>query len=75
MPNILNQEDINLVIEQIVNDEDCQKSDTEMDTHESIDELKNPQHYGYGGILIADDLNEKQMVDTRVQLMLERSFL
>ena len=73
MPNILNEKNINLVIEQIVNDEDSQKSDTEIHTHESIDELKNPQDYGYGGILIADDLNERQMVDTRVQSMLKRS--
>ena len=42
-PNILNEEDIDIVIEEIVNNEDFEKSDTEIGTYESIDELKYPQ--------------------------------
>ena len=35
IPNILNDEDINIVIEEIVNIKDFEKYDTEMETYES----------------------------------------
>ena len=36
IPNILNEEDIYVVIEKIVDNKDFQKSDTEIETYESI---------------------------------------
>ena len=61
-----------MVIEEIVNNKDFEKSDTEIETYESIDELKFPQEYD-GDIIILDDLNEKEMNDPRVQAMFKRS--
>ena len=61
------------VIEQIVNNEDFQKSDAEIETYESIEELKFAQEYDDGGIIILDDLKEKEMNDPRVQAMFKRS--
>ena len=71
-PNILNEEDIDVVIEEIVNNKDFEKSDTEIETYESIEELKFPQEYDDGGINILDDLNEKKMNDLRVQTLFKR---
>ena len=73
IPNILNEEDIDIVIEEIVNNKEFQKSNTEIETYESIEELKFPQEYIDGGIIILDDLNEKEMNDSRVQAMFKRS--
>ena len=42
IPNILNEEDIDVIIEEIVINKDIQKSDTEIKTYESIEELKLP---------------------------------
>ena len=71
--NFLNEEDIDVVFEEIVNNKDFEKSDTEIETFENIDELKSPQEYEDGGIIILDDLNEKEMNDPRVQAMFKRS--
>ena len=73
IPNILNEEDFDIVIDQIVNNEEFEKSNTEIETYESIEELKFPQEYEDGGIIILDDLNEKQMYDPRVQAIVKRS--
>ena len=73
IPNILNEEDIDVVIEQIVNKKDFEESNTEKETYENIEELKYPQQYDDGGIIILDDLNEKEMNDARVQSMFKRS--
>ena len=73
IPNILNEEDIVVVIEEIVNNKDFEKSDTEIETYESIEELNFPPEYEDGGIIILDDLNEKEMNDPRVQAMFKRS--
>ena len=73
IPNILNEEDIDVVFEEIVNNEDFEKSDTEIETYESIEELKNPQEYDDGGNIILDDLNEKEMCNPRVQAKIKRS--
>ena len=51
IPNISNENDIDIVIEEIVNNNDFQKSDTEIETYESIEELKFPQEYEDGGII------------------------
>ena len=58
--NILNEEDIDTVIDELVNNKDFEKSNTEIETYESIEELKFPQEYNDGGIIILDDLNEKR---------------
>ena len=73
IPNILNEEDIDVVIEEIVKNKDIKKSDTEIETYEIIEELKIPQEYDDGRIIILDDLNEKEMNDPRVQAMFKRS--
>ena len=44
-----------------------------METYESLEEVKFPQGYDDGGIIILDDLNEKEMIDPRVQTMFKRS--
>ena len=40
--NILNEEDIDIVIDEIINHTDFEKSDTEIETYQSIEELKYP---------------------------------
>ena len=37
IPNILNEEDIDIVIDEVVNNEEFEKSDTERETYESIE--------------------------------------
>ena len=73
IPNILNEEDFDMVIDKLCNDMDFQRSDTEVETYKSIEKLKFPQEYDDGGIIIFDVLNEKQMDDPRVQAMFKRS--
>ena len=73
IPNILNEADIDVVIEDIVNNKDSQKSDIEIETYESIEDLKIPQKLENNGIFILDDLNQKEMDDLRVQAMFKRS--
>ena len=73
IPNILNEEDIDVVIEELVKNKDFEKSDTEIQTYESIEELKFPQEYENNSIIILDDLNQKEMDDPRVQAMFKRS--
>ena len=69
IPNILNEKVIGIVIDEIVKNKDCEKSDTELEIYESIEELKLPQEYDDGGIIILDDLNEEEMNDPLVQAM------
>ena len=45
------------------NIKDFEKSDTEIETYESIEELKFPQEYEDSGITILDGLNEKETND------------
>ena len=61
------------MIEEIVNNKDFQKSDTEIETYDNIEELKFPQEYENNSIIILDDLNQKEMDDPRVQEMFKRS--
>ena len=60
------------MIDEIVNNKDFQKSDTEIETQECIEELKFPQEYEDGGIIKLDDLNEKVMYEPRVQTVFKR---
>ena len=73
IPNISNEEDIDVVIEEIVKNEDFEKSDTVIETDESKEELKFPQQYQDNGNIILDDLNEKEVNDPRVQAKFKRS--
>ena len=72
-PNILNEEDIDIVNEEVNNNKDFQKSDIEIETFDNVEELKYPQEYGNNSIIILDDLNQKEMDDPRVQAMFKRS--
>ena len=71
--NIFNDEDIEILIDEIVNNKDFEKSDIEIETFNDIEELKFPQDYENNSIIILDDLNQKEMDDPRVQAMFKRS--
>ena len=73
LSNSLNEEDVDLVIEEIVKNKYFEKTDTERETNESIEEIKFPQEYENDGITKLDDLNEKEANDPRVQAMFKRS--
>ena len=66
IPNTLKEEDIDVKIEEIANDKDFNKSDVEIETYETIEELKYPQENYDVAIIILDDLNEREMNDPRV---------
>ena len=57
----------------IVNNKDFEKSDPEIETYESIEEIKFPQEYDDGCFIILDDLNIKEMNDPGLQAMFKRS--
>ena len=73
IPNILSEKVIDIVVEEVKNNKDFQKSDTEIETYESIEDLKFPQEYENNSNIILDDLNQKEMDDPRVQAMFKRS--
>ena len=73
IPNILNEADIDVVISEIVDNKDFQTSDTEIETYESIEDLKFPQEYENNSIIFLDDLNRKEMDVPHVQAMFKRS--
>ena len=68
----MNEEDIDSVIEEIVNSEDLQKSGTEIETYNSIEEIRFPQDYENNSIIILDDLNEKELNSDEKQAMFKR---
>ena len=55
-------EDIDVVIEEIVNNKDFEKSNTEIETYESIEDLKFPQEHESNSIIILDDINQKKLM-------------
>ena len=59
--------------DEIVNNKHFEKSNTEIETYESIEELKSPQDYEDGGINFLDDLSEEEMNDPQIQAMFKRS--
>ena len=73
IPNIVNEEDIDVVFKEIVNNKDFEKSDTEIETYESIEELKFPQKYDDEGFILLNDPNEKEVNDPSVKAMFKRS--
>ena len=72
IPNILN-EDLDILIEEMINDKDFEKSNIEIETFDKIENLKYPQEYENNSIIILDDLNQKEMEDPRVQALFKRS--
>ena len=72
IPNILNEVDIDIVIEEITNNKDFEKSNTEIETFDNIEELKFPQEYENNSIIILDDLNEKEINNDKIQAMFKR---
>ena len=72
IPNILNEEDIDIVIEEVINNKDYEKSDTEIETYDNIEELRYPQEYENNSIIILDDLNEKEINNDKIQAMFKR---
>ena len=73
IPNILSEEDIYIVIDELVNNKDFEKSDIEIETYDNIEELKFPQDYENTSIIILDDLNEKEINNDKIQAMFKRS--
>ena len=73
IPKILNEDDIDIVIDELVNNKDIEKSNIEIETFDNIEEIKYPQEYENDSIIILDDLNQKEMDDPRVQAMFKRS--
>ena len=73
IPNILNEGDIDIVIDEIVNNKDFKKSNTEIETFDNIEDLKFPQDFENNSIINLDDLNQKEIDDPRVQAMFKRS--
>ena len=59
IPFILNEKDIDLVTDEIIKNKDLEKSDKELETYESIEELKFPQEYARNKIIILNDLYKK----------------
>ena len=72
IPNILNEEDIDVGIEEKVNNKDFEKSNCEIETYESIEELKYPQENENKSKIILDDLNEKEINNDKIQAMFKR---
>ena len=72
IPNTLEEEDVDLVIDEINKDYDFEKTDTEMETYDSIEEPKYPPQQD-SGIIVLDNLKEKEMNDPRVQATFKRS--
>ena len=72
IPNILNEEDIDLVSLEIVDNKDFEKSNTEIETFDNLEEPKYPQEYENNIIIILDDLNEKEINNDKIQAMFKR---
>ena len=70
--NILNEENIDIVIQEIVNYRDFEKSVIEIETFDNIEELRYPQEYENNSIIILDDLNEKEINNDKIQAMFKR---
>ena len=72
IPNILNEEDIDIVVEEVINNKDFEKSDIEIETFDNIEELKFPQEYENNSNIILDDLNEKEIINEKIQAMFKQ---
>ena len=72
IPNIFNEEDIDIVIEDIDSIKDFEESVIEIETFDNIEELRFPQEYENNSIIILDDLNEKETINDKKQAMFKR---
>ena len=72
IPNILYENDFDVVIEELVNEKDFEKSNTEIETFDSIEEIIFPQENENNSIIILDDLNEKEISNDIKQAMFKR---
>ena len=70
IPNISNEEEIDIKIEEIVNNKDFEKTVTEIETFDNIEELRFLQEYENNSIIILDDLNEKKIIMIKYKLCL-----
>ena len=72
-----NEQEENKKFDEIINDEDFEKSETEIEAFVSIGEIKYPQEYdSYQPIvIILDDLSRKEINYLPVQAMFKRSTL
>ena len=68
----MNEEDIDVVIDEIVKNKDFEKSDTEIETFDYIEELKYPQEYENITSIILDDLREKEITNDKIQATFKR---
>ena len=60
------------MIEEVINHEDFEESNTEIETYDSIEEIKFPQEYENNSVSILDDLNEKEIKNEKIQAMFKR---
>ena len=72
IPNNSIEEYIEIINEEMVNNKDFQKSDTEIETLDTIKELRFPQEYDNNSIIILDYLNEKEINNDEIQAMFKR---
>ena len=72
IPNVLNEEDIDILIDELVNIKDFEKSNIEIEKFDNIEELRYPQEYENNSIIILDDLNEKEINNDKIQAMFKR---
>ena len=72
IPNILNEDDIDLVLDEVVNNIVFETSDTEIEAWQSIEDLKFPQDCGDSIIFFLDDSNEKEINNDKMQAMFKR---
>ena len=72
--NSLNERGLDLLIEEIFNPENFAKSETEIETYESKEELRYPREYDskFPNAGDIDILNEKQINDLRVYAFFKR---
>ena len=76
MQTILNAEDKELLLEEKGTDNSVEnKTKTEIDRCEPIEELKFPQEYesDFSIVNILDTSNEKELIDLRIKTMFKRS--
>ena len=71
--NILIENDIDAVIDEVVNDKEFEKSETEIKTNKSKEKNKMSADLWRWGVIIIDDSNEREVNNPRIQAMFKRS--
>ena len=72
IPNTLNEEDIDVVIEELVYNKDFEKSNTEIETYEPIEKPRFRQDYESNSIIMLDNLNEKEINNDKIHAIFKR---